>query len=316
VSEEKKGGRVRKTHAITLASYTMRVRRKRSDDYGILGEFSDEETMLDFLYDFFIALQKSDVPDEATMSLQRARKITRDERSVWGVVESGDYGYSADLVDVNTLSHSYQRRTADAELYPFFFLINAPSSSDRAILIFQRHGNRSMYTELLRRLRTAFEDKHPDHLLDFRRHVPKAIVDSLLHGQVKSIELTSYHLADDLADRVKYQGNRTEVGEVQITLKAKRKRFLKRPQWLDKLMKDRGNLLEIADEVSELGDRVRVTVSYNGKNRVVDFHDMKSIAPYLDVTSDIRLGRDGHPTPESIEAVTRSHLSDLLVEMG
>jgi hypothetical protein len=272
--------------------------------------------MLDFLNSFFTALENSDELDEETMSLQRARQVTRDERNVWGLVESGDYGYTAELVNISTLARSYRRSTSDAELYPFFFLIHAPDDSERAILIFQRHGNRSMYTELMKRLRTAFAQRHPDHLLDLRRHVPKEIVDSLLKGQVRTIELTQYHLSGDLADRVKYDGKITDVSEVQITLKAKRKGFLKRPQWLDKLMKTTGNLLEVAEEMDELADRVRVTVSYNGKPRTVDFKNLESIAPYLDVTSRVKMGKDGHPTFDSIEHEARLLLSDLLAEMG
>ena len=306
----------RRGQSVTLASYTIRIRAKRDTQFRPLGAFDGKTSFYDFALEFLRELERRHGHDELGMSMQRTTKLTEDGDSIWGLLEAGDYGYASELVKVSTMERSYLRETDDAELLPFYFLLNVPEKTDKGILIVQRYGNRGVYTEFTTALRRSFEESHGEYILDIRRHVPAAVIEMLMQGQVKTIQLTSYSLSADLADRIRWKGNRTDVSEVVITIKAKRKGTLARPIWLDHMLKSKSNLNEIPDSLAEIASKVRVEVSYNGKKRYVDFESQDKIAPYLDVTSDIKFGVNGHPTFDSIHTVSSDLLVDLSAEIG
>jgi hypothetical protein len=302
--------------AISLASYTIRVREKRDSIYRNLGAFDGTHSFYDFVERFMHDLEHAHSHNELSMSLQRARNVKSDGESIWGLLEAGDYGYTSELVKVRTLESSYSRTTDDAELIPFYVLLDAPANTDKGILIVQRYGSRGVYTEFTNALRQSFEAKHGEYILDIRRHVPAAIIESLRKGQVKTIQLTSYQLSSDIADKIRWKGNKNNVGSVQITIKAQRNKSLIRPDWLDRMMKTESALNEIPESAADIAQTVRVAVTYNGKQRFVDFEAQDRIAPYLDVSDDVKIGRDGHPMFNSIHEVCTALLFDLAHEIG
>lgn len=183
-----------KTHrgqSVSLASYTIRVRAKRDTQFKHLGAFNEHDSFFDFVRDFISELEGRHAHDALSMSLQRARDVDSDVDTVWGVLEAGDYGYAAELVNVATMKSSYRRATDDAELLPFYFLLNAPADTDKALLIIQRYGNHGVLTEFTNALRVAFEGRFGDYILDIRRHVPGTVIKALKRGELKAIQLTS-----------------------------------------------------------------------------------------------------------------------------
>ncbi len=251
------------------------------------------------------------------MTLQRAARVGEDGDSIWGLLEAGDYGFSSDLINVGTFERSYRREVDDAELIPFYFILDAPANTDKGLLIVQRYGNRGVYTEFTTALRAAFDTRFPDYLLDIRRHVPRVIIDTLRQGSIKTIQLTSYELSDDLADKIQWKGNRDSVKEIAIIIKAQRKGSLPRPAWLDKMMKSNdADVYEVPDSLSDTAQSVRVAVSYLGKQRFIDLEQQEKIAPYVDVSDEVKLSATGHPEFESVHKSAQSLLFDLMKEIG
>jgi hypothetical protein len=307
--------RARKAATVSLASYTIRIRQKRETTYELLGRFDGKSGFLDFFEGYASALSQGVNHDEEHLSLHRIRDLERSGSIISGVLESGAYGVSADLISAATLARSYLRQIDDAELLPFYFLLDAPAKTDKALLLLQRISNLGVMTTFGSGLRREFDNRFPDYTLDINRHVPAEVLDSLRNGIVKQIEMTRYEMSDDLADEVGWKGNRGQVGQVVITVKARRKGALAKPKWLEGLLKtDMSSLVEIPEMLN--ADRVRVSLTYLGKQRMIDLQRADQIAPYLDITSDVEIGLDGHPTLPSIKRAFAEVHAKLREEVG
>ena len=80
--------------------------------------------------------------------------IDRDANVVEGIVTTGDYGYTAELKDVNTGSTTHQKATDEAEVIPYYFIFHLPKTKadklydkgHKGIMVFQQFNGRSFKT--------------------------------------------------------------------------------------------------------------------------------------------------------------------------
>jgi hypothetical protein len=302
--------------SISIAAYSVRVRPKRSDKYEVFGSFDGKTSFGDVVDQFLAYLAKDHAHDVAAQSLQRARDLETDGDVRSGILEAGEYGYGAELIDVESGKMSYERLAGEAELYPFYFLISTPAKRDRGVMLFQRHGAKGVYTSFSAEFRRWFGDKYPDYFLVFSRLVPPEVMKFLLSGRLKAIEITTFSVPKDQTDKIPFLGNVQDVGEVTTTYTARKTKYLSKAGWLKRVLGGNAQLLEIPDSIGNLGDRVRVSVEYEGKLRQVDFAKPDSIAPYIDCSSEVKLGENGHPKRDSIHAYAEDLLQELNKQLG
>jgi hypothetical protein len=293
------------------------VRERRTKAYEPLGDFGPASyALLPFFVELADELGKAHVRDEMGRSILQATDIAKNGTRVSGRLIGGDYGYSAELVDIDTYKHVHKRQPHHAELLPFFFMVDAPADVTEGVLLLQRFGTHGVFTAFARHAQERFDDTFDGYKLDIKRHLPKEVVDSILKGKLKRIELTSRFLPNDVADRVKLSGHREEVGKYSLEIRAKKDGFLTTPAWLDKLLKNPSKLYELPPGISEIAQQVRVSLTYKGKERVVDFASLEQLAPYVDVTAEVKFGKDGHPTLESMNAASVDLLNEIKSELG
>jgi hypothetical protein len=298
---------------IGIAAYALRVRLRRTDDPLHLGTVDEPHGGLySHIKRFFESLQKAH-DDAASQLLQRVVQLDSDADTVWGLVESGEYGYAAEGIDVKTLKHSYKRKPLDAELIPFYFRIYLPAQNDMGIMLLERHGPRGIFHALSSVLRDYLKEKLPDHVLDLTRLVPAEVMSELLKGGVRAIQITTYRVPSDIADKYRFLGNLRNAGTVTVEFKAKKKKFLFKPQWLKAITGGKARILELP---ADLGPgRIHIQVDYRGKSRTIDLANLETIAPYVDATSELKL-KSGHPTYKSINGYCVDLLEELLTQLG
>ena len=302
--------------AVTLATYALRHRRERSDEYLQLVSFDGTVSFADSFKLFADDLKSTHSVDDARQSLQQTLQVHRKQGLVWGLLKAGDYGYAADLVNVDTLREAYKRRPQDAELIPFYFALKADTAAKTAILIVQRYGAKGVFTEFINAFHSFFRQRHPEFTFDVKRLIPAEVIRHLLNGRLKSIELKTYEIPSDIATKVRAFGNLRDTGAVTIRVDAKRNSVLARPGWLDKIIDKKIKLVEVTESLGWDQDRIRIGVEWEGKKRMVDFHRPESIAPYIDTAKDVKIGDDGHPVFDSIHAYAMKLLAELEQEVG
>jgi hypothetical protein len=281
-----------------------------------LGSIGDKHSLLAMLEVFLKELTKEHVDYPESQSMQRVLRIERDETMVRGLIESGGYGIGSRIIEVKTLEARFERKETDAELFPFYFLASLPDDGEIGVLIFQRQGAVGIYTAFMTAFRKWMADHLPDYTVETGRLIAPEVMKYLLEGRLKSIEIITHKPSGDLADQVKKLGNIQEKGTFTAKFAANRNQYLSKPGWLKSILKGKTNVVELADINPNLDKPVRVIVEYQGVKRLVDFARPDSIAPYIDCTSRIKVGADGHPLFDSIDKYARELSAEFHQRLG
>jgi hypothetical protein len=310
---------------ITLGTYTLRVREKfqREDvvyeTHGFVGASYDS---LEFFRD---ALRNMYEPYRHLPRIESQLYIDdvrTDNRTIYGWVMAGKYGFSSDLRDVNTESFSYHRTPDDVELIPHFFLIDVPRDSERAVVILQRHGRRGIKTHFGHAIERAFSDwTENSYMLEFTRHVPNRVIQELTGGRFRKVDLITYDVPRDRNEFERLildERERGETrGEVVFSLRARKGQRFAFKEWMRDILQHRRGFSEIREALNlEQGDRIQLTVDYGSGERTIDLSDPRDIRPYVEVPEDeVPLDEEGHPVRSAIVDFAMRLRDDLAEEI-
>lgn len=267
-------------------------------------------------------LQRLKTPSvhESEPHLLRTVRCGRGGAEIWGVVERGEYGYTARGVDSTSLTDSFVRRAADAELIPYYFRFFLPDADSIGTLIIQRLGVHSAFGDLRDEITKHFREQFPQHRIDFRPLVPAEVSRHLLDGNIHEISVIQHSIPRDLATKIAWGGSEEELGKVEVKIQAKRNGFFgslmgeAAPRWLKRLRRGDASVVELFGENVE---RVRVRVEYNGKRRLFDIGRRDALAPVIDISEDVeRENGVGHPIFESIHAYCYDLQRELIEQLG
>ena len=102
-------------------------------------------------------------------------KLEKKDRTLAGIIETGQYGHESNFIDVKTTKVVYKKRTKnDAEMLPFYFFLELPEGVEDGILVLQRTATFGIRKVLYWVLNTAFEQKHPE----FKLRLPPLVAES------------------------------------------------------------------------------------------------------------------------------------------
>lgn len=305
--------------AISLSSHLLVIKKRPDPDALLLGEFDGHTSAYDVMLRALRHMQDEPVRDDEVQSVFRISRVEAfpEKHLLLFQAETGDFGYGAELVDVEQrFEPVYRRETTHAELIPLFGLLYLPPDKKEGIVILQRFGVRGMINAFVGAVRQFFGEAYGDYHVDIDPHVPREVVEALHNGQVRRIQLTARRIPADLAARLRLPQGVDDIGGYQVEIKAKRNQFLERPDWMATLMDGRIRSYTMPEEVARDFERIRVRVQYNGRERMVELGDFGGMRPYIDVSAEVRRGSQGHPEYESVREHAEGLLADLLVELG
>jgi hypothetical protein len=296
----------------SVGVYTLTVRRKFSLEEENLGAFDGvDANLLKVFDDFCESAHSSHIKAEKGDAVWQVKERHQQTDGVTGIVEVGDSGFTARLMDRESGKPSYSRKITDAEMVPMFFLFDAPSNATRAIILIQRHGIRSPYSFFTDAFRSHFRAKFPDHLLEIQGFVSQHTLDFFREGTLQRITLISYQLSSDLADQAKF---RAPVGvpiSVEQVIKVPNNAGIRAPQWfLNAIGRGGADIANLPPDT----DAASVTVFLNGQSRTLQLGRMEEMMPYIDATADVKIV-GGHPTYESIRKFAAKLLKEVRVEI-
>jgi hypothetical protein len=302
---------------ILLSSYTIRLIDKQTGEMLNLDNFNDGNDLYDVIFQYLNNLSGNWTHDNDTSRLFQTTNINNNSRTLNGIISTGDYGYESDLINTQSMTLAHHRTTTEAEVLPFYFLINIKPNTNEGILLLERFGQYGIKTLFCKNLSDYFSSLFQDIYLDFYPILPNDYLSEFIkHGRITKIRLIKFSIPSDFADAFVNNGHLEEAGYLEYTIHAKKKGgfpivdkfcdFLNNPR-------DLNTLFEIQD-VSY--DNVKVEIVLNGRRRTIDLSNVERFVPYYDITEDVTIGDNGHPQLNSIDAIAKGLLRDIDSSIG
>ena len=162
----------------SLSCYSIRggIRDNDSDAYLRLDRFGGSQHLLGVFVQYLAerrALHYSVKGGNQRVLL--IRRFENQDELVRGIVETGEFGYEADLRDVETTNLTYKRTTNDAEMMPFYFLAyHFPFNLDEGVLILQRRAQYGIRTVFLQDFADYFRQHYPGIAVEINPLLPES----------------------------------------------------------------------------------------------------------------------------------------------
>jgi hypothetical protein len=296
---------------ISLGAYSLRV-KDSSGEFVNVDEVTSELDLLEILKEYLKNLKKQFSHDSREKKLLRVLQLTARNRILNGLIETGEYGFESNLYDLGRKAVSHKRNIQEAEMLPFYFLVEIPKDSDHGIILLQRFKQYGMRRILMESLRAHFSVNYPDLKIYVAPLIPGSMVKRYLtEGRITKVRFVSHTITSDIADAYDSGTGRQEGGQLELVLRAKRDGWLplrgRLRAFLDKKRK-LSNFVELEDFKY---DDVKIEVELNRNRRTVDLSNLQKIRAYIDVSDQIKIMPNGHPSFESIDYVAKELLNDL-----
>lgn len=302
-----------------LEVYTLKVREK-GDKKGFLPpeNFFGQNDFLTFFQDYIKSFdQQLELNEDQKKSLKldsETLSFSASERTISGVIESGDYGYTSTGFNIKTGKKSYDRTVDDTEIKLFYFLIYMPKGKGMGFVILQRIGVFGINSVFKRHLYSFFESRFGNLKLDLDQFVSKELARAFVErGNIKEVTLIKNNLPADIAEKIDMRGYSKEIKSLELKIKAKSR--LNINDKAAEYMNDPNAAFFEVEALKNLGfdgdHKIKVKSSFNGNTRTIELTETGQIRPYYDVDTDIEKSADGHPIFESIDEVAKDLIKEL-----
>lgn len=303
-----------------LSAYTVRVRNPSADTYEQLGNFDGQGSDLFIVFNDY--LQRRRVIDPlANEGARKVLRVTRSEnpqrtRNISGIIEAGDYGFTSRLYDTDQNLFSYNRRTVEAELLPYFFITQLPRQVDEGVLVLQRTGQYGIRTLLSQDFDREFSELYPSRRIEINPLIPQQMIqDYLLNGRIAKIRLVKFSISSDIAENYDVGDHEESLGYEEHVIVAQRRHNIPLVGRIREFLNQERNLTRIVEIQNFEYNNVKIEVELNGNRRTIDLSHLERLRAQYDVTEDVEIGPDGHPTFASIDNFSVGLLNDISAEL-
>lgn len=296
---------------ISLSTYSLRVKQKNNDNFLRLNNLNGKYDFIKIFLNYLRKL-KNTSHDISTKRLMQCNRFHLDSRLINGIIETGEYGYESDLLNVNKKRVSYRRKIDDAEILPFYFLLDVPQNKNEGILILQRFKQFGIRKFLRDDFKTYFNSLFSDLTIEIDPLVPYDLPEELIKkGIIQKIRLINFKLPVDIANYYDNgEDHYEEDGYMEIVFAAKRNKKLPIKNrvlgFLNK--KDTTDFIQLRNY--EYQD-VKIEVKTNNTKRTISLNKFGNVNPTFDITNTVELTKTGHPVFDSIDKEAKILLDDI-----
>ena len=303
-----------------LSAYSVRVKASRENVHRTLGNFDRQGADLYQVFRDYLGRRRAITPDDnqANGKMLQVAKIVRNQRKhvLKGIIEAGEYGIVSRLYDTDRQQDSHHRQVVEAELLPYYFLIQLPAALNQGFLLLQRTGNSGILTLLSEDFRQEFRDNYPRLKLEINKIIPEQIVDEYLsQGRVTRVRYLRNSRHRDPADQYQSGGNyRQTIGEMELIHKVRRSQSVFLPGSFREFLGGQRSLTSLLELQDFECDNIKLEVVLNGNKRTIDLSHLDRIKSDYVLGDQVDIGPDGHPLFESIDSFATSLLADMSPE--
>lgn len=304
---------------IKLEVYTLKIREKGNKKGHLpLENFEGSKDFLNFFQEYIDSFDKElELNEKKKKSLKLASDtlvFNTNKRTISGIIESGDYGYTSTGVNINTGQKSYERNVDDTEIKPFYFLLYMPKNKGKGFIILQRLGVFGIHGIFKKHLNNFFKKHYPDLKLDIDQFLSKELAKKFVtKGDINEVTLIKNKIPADIASKIDLEGYEEQIKTLEFKVKANQK--LPINDKAAKFMNDPNASFFEIEALENIGfdgeHKIKVKSKYNNNTRTIDLSETGKIRPYYDIDNDIEKKADGHPKFSSIDKVAKELITEL-----
>jgi hypothetical protein len=300
-----------------LSVYTIRIQKganSRHPEDTILSNFNNSDDFKDILKTFLDNLSKN-ATNKTYSTYLKTVSVESNERIIEGIFESGSYGLSSKIRDVDTDAVHYNKGKNDADVMPYYFLINIPRDTNEGIIILQRTGKHGIRTSLGIFLNKYFSEKYPNYSVEINTLVREELIRKILYGGViKKLRCVKYKAHVDAFDGIDNPHEENPY-KMEVVLSANRIPFIdKIKEFLNSSDKNIKTLVELRDFKFDY-DTIKVDVETNGSTKTFDLEHLHKVKAYYDISSEVKFDTDDYPAFTSIQLIARRYLEEIIQEI-
>lgn len=264
--------------------------------------------VLNFIRSFCSALSK-DPLDDGEAKIVRFEPSADFKNSAHGVLRYGKYGYGSQVQDIKSGNVEHTRTVEQADMIPLYYQYWLAEGKPYGLVGLQSFGGLSCVDIVNRAMVNTHKLMHDDWQLTVKKVMPN---DVALYGDkpVRSIQLVTRNTDQSIMERALRPSEADTKMDVEFFLRARGKgSFGKLKDLSDKI---RGHM-EIGDmEFSGAYANVKVGSSY----KKIGVVGVASTAGVIDLTEDVVLDGNNHPTIKSVADSTTRQLADFAKMLG
>jgi hypothetical protein len=280
--------------ATALAAYSMKVWSLQAKKAEQASQFAGSSDLLHFFIDVLGGLAEQTVQDQTIQQVLTVKKHQAQDRRLFGIIETGEYGVESDLWSIESKSVVYRRKKTEADMRPFYFLMDIPEGPDEGILLLQRAGTLGIRKVLQDVIRPKFEAKFPEYRLRIDPLVESEELEKYTKGKVQSIRFIRFGIPSDIAEA--YDSGHQEVdGFVELVVRARRGKSLPLNNRLKQFFSGKHELggLIALDETGFEYDNIKVNTKVGKSSRTIDLANPNRLRSYHDISSEIEVDNSG-----------------------
>lgn len=307
---------------ITLSAYEINVRPLRdTDNLLTLSDFANGNDLFQFLTQF-IGNWHADAQELIdNEEMQKVLRLSPDTfspfgRELSGIVESGEYGYTAEIIDRTSGQRVHSKGMNHAEMIPFYFHLFVPQGKTKGILILQRFKQFGIYGIFGETIAREFVNRFPGFKIILKPLVSDEIANNLINqGQLKKITFKTLNLSPNILNAADNRDN-GNVGRIEYSIVANRGCSLPFLTGIRERLRTARNI----PEMFGLGDfefnTISVSVKLNGHSRTLDLSTLSEVGAYFDITDQVAIDENSaHPEINSIREISGAIINDLFVSL-
>lgn len=332
----------------SLVPYSIRLRKAGdTDEYLKLGkEFNDAKIDLtEFLSEYFSTKIPSLSQFAQTLITEQEERKSKgeDEREILGnniftvdsykmtgnvihgIFRSGEYGYSAPLLDIQTGDIAYTKSRLEAELSPYYFLIEICPTSEVGIVVLQAFNNLGIKDIFFNKLYEFFRSRYTDHIIEISPLIPRGLIKEYLSNRIIEIRLVKFGYPKELIDIPMDDMPTGEVfeGTSEVIIKPPvRKEFP--ASFLDRVRNKIDDFLGDSDSsISNLLEvqnfkynTAKIKVKYGSGDRTVDLIKTGKLKYSVELDGKVSIDSEtGFPEFNSIDQLAKDFLAEVSVSV-
>lgn len=233
-------------------------------------------------------------------------------RARHGLVRYGTFGYSSTIVDPNDNNVLYDRAAGDVEEIPLYYQFWVPDRGNFGFAALQSFRDRSCVSQVLGELSREFNQRH-DHLRLTVSKVMPVNDEVYRNAPVKKLILSKKRVPKDRAEILRNLP--PEELNVELSFAVRRNgRFGIFSDVAPQIRQARGGAAFVFDGIEF--DEASAMVAIGNTYMKVGIVGPSNNAGVIDVTDDVALGEDQHPTPTSISAITTQVIGSFREQYG
>lgn len=240
---------------------------------------------------------------------------------IHGTFRTGEYGYSAPLLDIKTGDIAYTKTRLEALLSPYYFLIKIIPNSEIGIVLLQTFNNLGIKDVFFNSLYDFFRAKHSDYLIEMSPFIPRGLIKEYLSNRIIEIRLVKFGYPNELMD-VSIDAmpeEETFEGTSELIIKPPIRKdfpsgFLDRVRSrIDDFLGDSDSSISNLVEVKNFKyDTAKIKVKHGSGDRTVDLINTGRLKYSEELDGKVQIDSStGFPEFESIDKIAKEFLQEI-----